>query len=117
MDEKLIEFALGDTFCDIKSNDGKYKLNIKVEKITIPKVEKITIPKYGTYSLLWDTSKPGDTGIVVEEGIYRIKPRGFHYPLRRTIVVSGSEKQGEPTVTKGEGEFTVAKDEENRIIL
>jgi len=124
LDEKLIEFALGDTFCDIESNDGKYKLNIKIEKITIPKVEKITIPKYGTYSLLWDTSKPGDTGTVVEEGIYRIKPRGFHYPLRRVIVVSGSAKQeeltvtkGNWTVTKGEGEFTVSKNEENRISL
>ncbi|HII01166.1 TPA: hypothetical protein HA351_05800 [Methanosarcinaceae archaeon] len=122
LNEKPIEFKENDKFCDIElkktfsdteSNDDSYNLSIKVK-------EPITILRYGTYSLLWDTSKPDEKKREVVEGIYRITPHNFEYPLRRAIVVSGSAKQEGPkvtegtwdstvTVTKGEGDSTVVK--------
>lgn len=95
LNEEEIKFKPNETFCEIKSHDGKYNRTIKIDK----EAGEITIPKYGTYSCFWDTREPDDNGNKTVEGIYRIKPRRFLSPLRRAIVVSKGAKQGEPTVT------------------
>ncbi|WP_424353541.1 hypothetical protein [Methanosarcina mazei] len=50
---------------------------------------EITVPSYGSYSWLWDTKGS-------QVGIYRIKPRDWDEPLRRSVYIhEKSEKQTE----------------------
>ncbi|AKB24910.1 hypothetical protein MSMTP_1441 [Methanosarcina sp. MTP4] len=112
--KKELKFNSNGAFCVITSEDKRYK-NGRYE-LTIDAKANIAIPKYGTYSCLWDTSQKDAAGNTPLDGIYRITPRDWKVPLRRTIVVSKGAKQEEPTVTgkwnstvtKGKGESTFA---------
>lgn len=74
LDEKYIKFESGEVVCEIKEEGGNWAHEVKAES-------QISIPGYGNHSWLWDTkqAKP--------DKIYRVQPRGWNVPLKRSIMV------------------------------
>jgi len=76
---------------------GYYSIMLPEEGINI------TIPSFGNYSFYWDTKN------VKAEGVYRIKPIAWPYPLRRSVFVHMQLRDED--LNKIEGLFNKFKEE------
>ncbi|KKG13072.1 hypothetical protein [Methanosarcina sp. 2.H.A.1B.4] len=91
-----IVFGKGKKLFDIyRQNEKLIIVGTETQKEESSKTTKygskseIKVPSYGSYSWLWDTKGS-------QVGIYRIKPRDWDYPLRRSVYIhEKSEKQTE----------------------
>lgn len=73
-ENKNVNFESGHVVCEIRDEEGNL-VN------TVEAGSKVSIPGHGNHSWLWDTKK------TEPDRIYRVWPRGWGAPMKRSIVV------------------------------
>jgi hypothetical protein len=69
-----VNFKSGEVICEIRDEDGNLVDTVEARN-------KVSIPSYGNHSWLWDTKK------TEPDKIYRVWPRKWGVPMKRSIVV------------------------------
>ena len=72
--EKNVNFKRGHVVCEIKDEEGNLIDTVEAKS-------EVSIPSYGNHSWLWDTKK------TEPDKIYRVWPRGWGAPMKRSILV------------------------------
>ena len=80
--EKNVNFKSRHVVCEIKDEEGNLVDTVEAKS-------EVSIPSYGNHSWLWDTNK------TEPDKIYRVWPRGWGAPMKRSILVYGRKPHSE----------------------